>query len=225
LRIDGTELLAYISERITKNGKKIRDSELAGELGVTQPALAGYKKNISYRTVYSLMKKYAARAVKRHTEDAITPIVEFYSIERTASTQGKSWQLFPTADKHPYRCGLCDVLDRKTGVYIFYDSRGRAIYVGKAVKQVLWKEMTLAFQRDRGDVQSIMRVQHPLSKKPFGRENEKTRKVTKEKVQLHDIASYFSAYAVTGSLIGTLEALLIRSFANDLLNTKMESFL
>jgi len=38
------------------------------------------------------------------------------------------------------------------------------------------------------------------------------------------INSYMSAYHVPDGLIGKFEALIVRSFANDLLNVKMENF-
>ena len=41
---------------------------------------------------------------------------------------------------------------------------------------------------------------------------------------LADIAAYFSAYEVAPGMIDVIETLLIRAFANDLLNKKMETF-
>ena len=41
---------------------------------------------------------------------------------------------------------------------------------------------------------------------------------------LHDLATYFSAYEVADVMIDDLEALMVRSFANDLLNIRMERF-
>jgi len=41
---------------------------------------------------------------------------------------------------------------------------------------------------------------------------------------LHELAAYFSAYEVHPLMISNLESLVIRSFANDLLNKKMEHF-
>jgi len=110
------------------------------------------------------------------------------------------------------------------GIYIFFDSRGQAIYTGKAHRQTLWKEMNLAFNRDRGEVQKIKRVSHPEQKRIYRTSEEKDRQITDHVVPLHDLASYFSAYVVTDGLIGKLEAMLVRSFANDLLNIRMERF-
>ena len=38
------------------------------------------------------------------------------------------------------------------------------------------------------------------------------------------MACYFSAYEVELGMIAAVEALLIRAFANDLLNARMETF-
>ena len=43
-------------------------------------------------------------------------------------------------------------------------------------------------------------------------------------LELFDLAAYFSAYEVADGMIEELEALLVRAFANDLLNVKMETF-
>jgi hypothetical protein len=102
------------------------------------------------------------------------------------------------------------------GIYIFFDSRGRAIYAGKAVQQKLWSEIKSAFNRQRGEVQTIKRVAHPNKNYTFRRS---------EPVALHAIAAYLSAYAVPIGLVSKIEALLVRGFANDLLNTRMESIL
>ena len=43
-------------------------------------------------------------------------------------------------------------------------------------------------------------------------------------MQLHDLAAYFSAFHVEDAMIDDVEALLVRAFPNDLLNSKMERF-
>jgi hypothetical protein len=82
--------------------------------------------------------------------------------------------------------------------------------------------MNLAFNRDRGEVQSIKRVQHPSSRVPYKDAEDGKRKIKKQQIPLHEIASYMSAYEVADDLIGKLEALIVRTFANDLLNVRME---
>jgi hypothetical protein len=124
--------------------------------------------------------------------------------------------------KHPYLEGLRKELESKHGIYVFHDSRGRAIYAGKAQKLSLWTEINNAFNRDRREVQSIKRVAHPQNKVQYKGHKEKARQIVRMNVPLHDIAAYFSAYAVPEPLIGKFEALIVRAFANDLLNVRME---
>lgn len=89
-------------------------------------------------------------------------------------------------------------MEKYRGIYIFFDSRGRAIYVGKTEKQKLWKEIKDAFNRSRGDFQKIRRVKQPIRKQVYRNSNEKARQI--------------------------VEALLVRCAANDLLNKRMERF-
>ena len=110
------------------------------------------------------------------------------------------------------------------GVYVFFDSRGQVIYAGKARKQNLWKEMTNAFNRKRGDIQYIRRVKHPLRRQNYRTSQEKVRQITEYVVPLYELATYFSAYHVADRMISRVEALLVRSAANDLLNKRMETF-
>jgi hypothetical protein len=53
---------------------------------------------------------------------------------------------------------------------------------------------------------------------------EKLRQPKDKQLELFDMAWYFSAYSVDNGMIDDLEALLVRGFANDLLNVKMETF-
>jgi hypothetical protein len=84
--------------------------------------------------------------------------------------------------------------------------------------------MNLAFNRNRKDVQEIMRVKHPERNQAFKTSDEKRRQIRPHAVALHQIASYVSAYKVADGMINELEAMLVRSFANDLLNVRMEHF-
>jgi len=105
----------------------------------------------------------------------------------------------------------------------FYDTRGKALYAGQTKKQNLWKEMNLAFNRDRS-AQVMTLVKHPTNDVPFKAANEKVRQPKDVNLRLHDLAAYFSAYEVTDAMVDDLEALLVRVFPNDLLNFKMEKF-
>jgi hypothetical protein len=107
---------------------------------------------------------------------------------------------------------------------VFFDSSGRAIYAGKARKQKLWKELNLAFNRRRNDLQTIKRVKHPSTNSLYKTSDEKSRQIREISVPLHELAAYVSAYAVEDGMISVVEAMLVRSFANDLLNKRMERF-
>ena len=84
--------------------------------------------------------------------------------------------------------------------------------------------MNLAFNRDRGEVQSIKLVRHPERNQEFKPGYEKLRQPKDTQLDLFDLAHYFSAYHVDDGMIEDLEALMVRAFANSLLNIKMETF-
>jgi hypothetical protein len=209
---------------ITTLKRKFRvttDAAVAKHLGISLPAVQLWKKrrSVSIRQIASLVHKASFQS------NVIRPVVEFFPVAKVKSAQGKSWELFSAEDDdgydHPYRSGLEDELSKYHGVYIFFDSRGQVIYAGKARRQTLWREINLAFNRKRGDVQSIMRANHPKTRKKF---RTAPRQIVSQPVALHELAAYFSAYHVPDTMINDLEAMLVRSFANDLLNIKMEYF-
>lgn len=203
---------------------------LASCLGVSQQAIYNWKRT---RSVTALQLAGIAFSASRSgalalQSIAIKPLVEFFPIEAIDSKQGAKDELFSLkaddGSKHPYRVGLRKELMDHHGVYIFFDSRGQAIYVGKARRQNLWVEMTAAFNRERGDIQKIKRVRHPERKQNYITSEEKFRQIGDHVVPLSELAAYFSAYQIDDGMINSIEAMLVRSFANDLLNKRMERF-
>jgi hypothetical protein len=152
----------------------------------------------------------------------ISPIVEYLPISH--SEKGTNWELFSDAAEDGtsihYLSEIKALMEEKHGIYIFYDSLGRAIYVGKAEKQSLWKEANLAFNRDRGANQTMWLVNHPEKNvsKVIRR-----RKIVQTPIQLNYIAAYFSAYDIENERISSMEAFLIRAFANNLMNKRIET--
>jgi hypothetical protein len=212
-----------------RKGAKATYAEVARYLGITVTALGYWRdqRSITSRQVSSLLFRIEKRAVEEAERNAIRPIVEFYPIKKVKSRKQAQWDIFSPSDqngkgKHPYTAGLREQLDTKHGIYVFYDSRGRALYVGKTTQQSLWREMNSAFNRER-TVQQIRRVDHPEKRVVFRTSDEKRRQIRLRSVKLHHLAMYFSAYCVSDRLIGELESLLIRSFPNDLLNSRMEN--
>ena len=213
--------------------KKLRATtyrDLAKRLDVSGQAIHNWRKrrSVTPRQIAGLINAAGRAGAINFQANAIRPLVEFFRIEKCISAHGARYEVFDVRDEgggvHPYRRGLKDELSRHHGVYIFFDSRGQAIYTGKAKRQTLFQEIKGAFNRERGDVQKIRRVRHPARKQPYRTSDEKARQIAEYVVPLHELAAYFSAYHVADSMIDDLESLLVRSFANDLLNVRMERF-
>lgn len=231
----GDDFIEALSRHFSKkkSGRLLNDSEIAREIGLSSAAICQWRgKDITPRQIISVISKLENRA-ERKTEkeilsNSLRTIVEFLNIDRTESKQGKRWEIFSSSIENNkvnnlYLVGIKERLKNSKGIYIFHDSRGRAIYVGKSIRQSLWDEINNAFNRDRGEVQSITKVDHPSNSKKYDQNTNKNLKIKSGSVALHDIATYLSVYEVCSPLISKLEALIIRSFANDLLNVRMEN--
>ncbi|AOZ10694.1 hypothetical protein BKK80_22195 [Cupriavidus malaysiensis] len=196
------------------------------ELGISAGTVNNWLKyGLTGRKLSDGLLKARQRAVKSAHECAIAPVVEYFLLSAYRRSANGTAELFPTRAPNTTKAllGLKSALENSHGIYIFYDSRGRGLYVGKAQRQSLWKEMNLAFNRDRDTTQRVYRVQHP-ERGEFKTSDEYARQVRLTRRHLSHLATYFSAYKVDDALINELEALLVRSFANDLLNVKMERF-
>lgn len=206
------------------------DQALAVKVGITVPGIQVWKNRpeITSRQFAELVHKAAMTGGRNVEASAIRPIVEFFPIQKAHSVQKATYLVFGASaqngGRHKYLEGLRTELESHFGVYIFFDSRGQAIYTGKARKQSLWKEMNLAFNRERGEIQKIKRVRHPKRNQTYTSSNEKARQISDHVVPLHELAQYFSVYQIRDGMIGEVEAMLVRSFANDLLNKRMERF-
>lgn len=228
--MNGKEFLDAVAQKLmkVKGTSSVSDTVVAKFLGVTPAALANYRKgNMSERQMMNLLDSYAKARLEEMVESTVVPLVEFLPIDWHETTSGR-FEVFSENDgsskPHPYLSGLKKRLGERHGIYVFHDSRGRSIYAGKAQRLTLWTEINNAFNRDRREVQSIKRVAHPEKKVAYKGLEEKRRQIVRKNVPLHEIASYFSAFEVPDRLIGKFEALIVRAFANDLLNVRMENF-
>lgn len=228
--MDGAEFIEGVKRKLSDEGTgTITNRQIADHLGITVQALKNWRKRnaVTVRQMVGVLSKSRMKAVEQAEKQAIRPIVEFFKLTPTNSKGGVRTEIFGVRQgegaDHPYLRGLRNELEAHHGIYIFYDSRGRALYAGKARQQKLWREINNAYNRDRS-VQKIRRVKHPERRQKFRTSDEKQRQIRLRTVPLHDLAGYFSAYDVVDGLIGELESLLIRGFANDLLNIKMEKF-
>lgn len=228
--MNGSDLIDEFAKRLGKKygANQITERVIADALGVTVPGLSKYRTGVlTPRQMVNLSISFAKAQRDSVVNSTVIPVAEFFPIDEHVTAGGKS-QLFSTTDKsggvHPYLSGLRQKLESTHGIYVFHDSRGRSIYAGKAHKLSLWAEMNNAFNRNRKEVQSIKRVSHPTNRVKYRGHEEKTRQIVRQQVPLHGIAAYFSAFEVPDVLIGKFEALIVRAFANDLLNVRMEKF-
>ena len=203
------------------------DGEIAQYLGTKQSQLSIWKtsnKTLSDREIYGLINRTRQTAISEAQQNTIRPIVEFCSLNAVESRSGKKLELFSTGTESSllYR-GLRETLEKTTGIYVFYDTRGRALYTGKAKEQSLWSEMKNVFNRERR-TQQVFRVAHPTRNQSFQTAADLPRTITRTEVLLADMAAYFSAYDIASEMIDSFEALIVRAFANDLLNSRMERF-
>ena len=220
-----TSFVDFLREKRSTRFKT--NNDVAQYLGTKAAQLSSWRTNgrdITNREIAGLFERSRKAAVEEAQRSAIRPIAEFYPIARVLSRREEKWELFASDDNAPLPAqGLRKALDNARGVYVFYDTRGRALYVGKTEKLTIWKEMKNAFNRDRGR-QELFRVRHPTRNQEFVAASEQARQIRQAAVALADLAAYFSAYEVAPGMITVIETLLIRAFANDLLNKKMETF-
>lgn len=217
-------------ELITELKRKFKiktNRALAARLGMSEVALNNWTRlqtPITPRQVANALNSSAMVAVTSAQRDTIRALVEFFPIDVAEVGKVGKYDVIPTGkDAGQHYIGLRQVLECEKGLYIFYDTRGKALYAGQTKKQNIWKEMNLAFNRDRS-AQMVTLARHPKNDVPFRTANEKVRQPTNVNLKLHDLAAYFSAFAVADGMIDELEALLVRAFPNDLLNYKMEKF-
>ena len=217
------ELIAELKRKLSIK----TDRELAAHLGMTQIGLINWKQKktpLTPRQIANAIDKASQVAVSKSQRGMLRPIAEFYPLDAVESAGGVKYELFPTGRvENPLHAGLRAMLAAAKGIYIFYDTRGRAIYAGKAKRQSLWNEMKNVFNRDR-DTQTVYRVKHLTQGNTFVPAHVKPRQPRRTQLRLNDLAAYVSAYEVDSARINDLEALLVRGFANDLLNVRMERF-
>lgn len=203
------------------------DRALSARLGMTVIALNNWKRkatSLTPRQIANAIDKSSKVAVTLSQRGTLRPIVEFFPIDWVSIGKIGKYAVIPTGkEAGQHYNGLKAELEKSKGLYVFYDTRGKALYAGQTKRQNIWKEMNLAFNRDRS-AQMVTLVKHPTNDVEFLPANEKVRQPTSINLKLHDLAAYFSAYEVTDGMVDELEALLVRAFPNDLLNFKMEKF-
>ena len=211
--MNGAELVNILQKQLSLD----TDTALAAALGLTQGRISQIRssKKLSAKQVAKFFDKAIVHKVGDEFVHAVEPLVEFFEIKRTETSQNVKWNPFDVK-KDPH---LREKLDDAKGVYAFYNSEGEIIYLGKTKGKSLFNEMKNAFNRDFPSYQ-ILTVKHPWKK--FKEFENGSRQIKKGNAHLHETARYFSCYKVSEELISPLEALLIRMMPNNLINVKIE---
>jgi hypothetical protein len=139
------------------------------ELGKLQ--IANFVKRVSEATSKDILRR------------SMEVIVEYFPIDRVQKSS--KWYPFE-ANEHPE---LRRHLESNVGIYSFYNSEGRIIYLGKAEIN-LFKEMIQTYNRSFNGKYIIFAVAHPRDRfkpKPDGT----VRRVSKQSIKLADTASFF----------------------------------
>jgi len=224
--MNSNEFIEKMRAKLQEEKKgRVDDKELAAELGIHPGTLDNWRNNekLSVSKVVSMFfkaRKAQEEAQENVLKAAICPIVEFFDLLSVDPKNEVMTKIFE-ANGNQYLKELQKELEAYHGIYIFYDSSGRALYIGKTEDRKLWQRINETY---RYRTVQLRLVDHPDPKRnqKYKTLEEKDRQIKNRFIHLYELASYFSAYKVAKPLIHNTEALLIRSFANDLYNMKME---
>jgi hypothetical protein len=152
----------------------------------------------------------------------IKPIIEYALLDCAERSRSVLKDIFEslTEEDHPYWGAVVERLKKSYGLYVFYDSLTRPLYVGIAKEQSIWERANQSYNVWRERNGKMMYVNHPASKVKY--DPNKVKRVNRSGFSLADVAIFFSAYEVKKEYISGLEAFAIRAFGGVLLNTKME---
>lgn len=157
------------------------------------------KRNISKRMLRNAFHHFE----KQKFYKSIVPLAEFHEFN---FKHGKN------ADSFANRVHNKIIEDKlkeqdSIGIYAFFDTSGRCIYIGKTEKRTLFSEMEQRY-----------------SNKPISVRIMSKGKACPLKSKIKDVAHYFSAYKIEKHLIKNVEALLTRVIINSASNIRIESF-
>lgn len=150
-RLNGTEFIEWVKRKLADIGvENPTDRRVAGHLGITLQALRIWRgpKEVTARQMVVLLFRAKTGTVEKAQQQALRPILEFFKLNPSDSRGGSKAEIFSVRDEngkeHAYLRGLRDESEAHNGIYIFHESLGRALYVGKARQMNLWREITSA---------------------------------------------------------------------------------
>lgn len=184
-------IFASLLEALQEEYGSVTQQQLAKALAVTQPTISNWKNGAepSKKNLTKLIEFFRAH----HAATLVRPLLEFRAIEPVKS--GNEWRF--STDQISID-EIKTALEGRHGLYLFYDSSGHAIYLGKTEASLyVESKQRLKATPNRGTYVPI--------------------KTTKP--QMGQVARYLSAYEVTNvAAVKNLESFMLRAFANDLRN-------
>jgi transcriptional regulator with XRE-family HTH domain len=190
-------IFTALLEALQEKYGSITQGRIASALGVTQGTISNWSND--GQPSKNNLKKLIDLFLQHHATTLVNPILEFHPIAPEPS--GDSWKF---SNDPNVTTKLKAELDGVPGLYLFYDSAGRAIYLGKT-EASLYAE---AKQRLKAVPNRSIYVPTKAMASQMGQ-----------------ITRFLSAYEVTiPAAIKNLESFMLRAFANDLLNKNGGNF-
>lgn len=175
------------------------NNQLAKKLDVLAPQIASWeRKPLTKVTARNIVRRLERRFIKNSFER----ICEFRKLVPTPYGVANSLRKRLASDD------LCRRLEQAAGIYSFYDSSGRLIYLGKTEHNHLLAEMGQQFSRRK----VLIRRTNPRGN------------FVHMKVPLREFVEYCSAYRVHKSVISDFEALIARLTPNDISNSQIPKY-
>ena len=174
-------------------------SQLSKKLGVNADQISKWRaKDLTPTTAKNILKRLDTRFVR----NSFQSICEFSRL--VPLKEGK-----PNTIRNRLKSEqLVEELRKFQGIYTFYDSSGRLIYVGKTEKNTLLAEMGQQFTKRK------VRIRKTDSNGQFRH----------EMISLREFVEYCSVYAVHPAVIADFEALIARVAPNDIANDQIPKY-
>ncbi|WP_299733620.1 helix-turn-helix domain-containing protein [uncultured Endozoicomonas sp.] len=201
------------------------DSELSKSSGIVKKVLKkwnGNDGNLDAAEIASVFYDAKENLVKDSIINSIQPVAEFIKINPGSSVKKKGWNVFVPEGRNEYE-DLRDKLLKSKGIYFFYNSEGKIIYVGKTSENNLWSEINQRYNGER-ESHKMYSSDQEIGINLLFDSIDNPIKIVNKKIKLREVAAYFSAYELNQHLIHNLEAMLTRALPNNLINIKAEKF-
>lgn len=184
-------IFSALLEALKEEYGTLTQQQIAKALGVTQATISNWATG--GQPSKTNLKKLIELFRQHHAATLVKPIIEYQAIDPVPS--GDSWKFSNDAK---IIAELKENLTNVPGLYVFYDSSGHAIYLGKTEASIY--------------AEAKQRLKAVPNRSIFV--------PTKAKAsQMGQLARFLSAYEVTiPAAIKNLESFMLRAFANDLLN-------